>query len=134
MDGGRLNTTKKQIAKDKRTGRWARERIAELWQGDISAIISNLRLRRPKRAATQESIDELIGYLDKNRSRVNYAEYRSQGLTVGSGTIESGIKNVVNQRMKGCGMRWAVDRAENMLNLRAAYLSEIGPAAKALAA
>ena len=65
---------------------------------------------------------------------MKYAEYQSQGLTVGSGTIESGIKNVVNQRMKGCGMRWAVDRAENMLNLRAAYLSEIGPAAEKLAA
>lgn len=36
--------------------------------------------------------------------------------------------------MKGCGMRWAVDRAENMLNLRAAFLSEVGPAATALAA
>ena len=113
---------------------WARERIAELKQGNITAIISNLRKRRPRRAAAQESVEELIGYLGKNRSRVNYARYQSQGLTVGSGTIESGIKNVVNQRMKGCGMRWAVDRAENMLNLRAAFLSEVGPAAKALAA
>jgi hypothetical protein len=130
----RATATKKQTAKDRKTGLWARERIAELKQGNISAIISNLRLRRPKRAAAQDFIDELIGYLDKNRSRVNYARYPSQGLTVGSGTIERGIKNVVNQRKKGCGMRWAVDRAENMLNLRAAHLSEVGPAAKVLAA
>lgn len=133
-DKGATRATKKQAEKDRKTDLWASERIAELKQGNISAIISNLRKRRPRRTAAQESVEELIGYLDKNRSRVSYAAYQSQGLTVGSGTIESGIKNVVNQRMKGCGMRWAVDRAENMLNLRAAFLSEVGPAAKALAA
>ncbi len=129
-DKGATGATKKQSAKDRKTGQWARARIAELKLGDIKAIIGNLRQRRPKRAAAREAVEELIGYLDKNRSRVSYAEYREQGLTVGSGTIESGIKNVVNLRMKGCGMRWAVDRAENMLNLRAAYLSDVGPAAQ----
>ena len=64
---------------------------------------------------------------------LSYAEHPSQGLSVGSGTIESGIKNVVNQRMKSCGMSGAEDRAENLLNLRAAYLNESGPAAEALA-
>ena len=59
---------------------------------------------------------------------MRYVKYRSQGLMVGSGAIESGIKNVVNLRMKGCGMRWAMERAENMLNLHAAHLSTVGPA------
>lgn len=133
-DKGATGATAKQTAKDRKTRQWARERVAELKQGDISSIITNLRQRRPKRIAVREAVDELIGYLDKNRSRTSYAKYQSEGLTVGSGTIESGIKNVVNQRMKGCGMRWAVGRAENMLNLRAAYLSDVGPAAKAFAA
>ena len=133
-DKGATRSTSKQTAKDRRTRQWARERIAELKQGDISAIIGDLRLRRPKRAAARDSVEELIGYLDKNRCRTSYAEYQAEGHTVGSGTVESGIKNVVNQRMKGCGMRWAVDRAENMLNLRAAYLSEINPASQVLAA
>ena len=133
-DKGAGVVTKKQSAKDRKTRQWARARIVELKRGDIDAIIDNLRKRRPKRAAAREAVDELIGYLDNNRNRTSYAEYRSQGLTVGSGTIESGIKNVVNLRMKGCGMRWAVDRAENMLNLRAAYLSDVGPAAQLLAA
>lgn len=133
-DKGATGATKKQTAKDRKTGQWARARIAELKLGDINALIANLRQRRPKRAAARDAVEELIGYLDKNRSRTSYAEYRAQGLTVGSGTIESGIKNVVNLRMKGCGMRWAVDRAENMLNLRAAYLSDVGPAAQLMIA
>ena len=133
-DKGATGATKKPTAKDRKTAQWARARIAELKLGDIDAIIDNLRQRRPKRAAARDAVDELISYLDKNRSRTNYAAYRAQGLTVGSGTAESGIKNVVNLRMKGCGMRWAVDRAEKMLNLRAAYLSDVGPAAQLLAA
>jgi hypothetical protein len=124
----------KQSAKDRKTSEWARARIEELKRGDITAIIANLEQRRPKGPSAKESVEELTGYLGGNRSRTKYAEYRSQGLTVGSGSIESGIKNVVNQRMKGCGMRWAVDRAENMLNLRAGYLSDVGPAREALAA
>ena len=76
----------------------------------------------------------MVDYLEDNRERTKYDEYLAKGLTIGSGSIESGITNVVNQRMKGCGMRWAVDRAENMLNLRAAYLSDVGPGRQLLAA
>ena len=40
-----------------------------------------------------------------------------------SGAVESGVKNVVNIRMKGCGMRWNIDRADRLLFVRARYLS-----------
>lgn len=125
---------KKLSAKDKKTAAWAKARISELKKGNIDAIIENLGTRRPKRKEAQESVAALTRYLEDNRSRMNYAQNKADGLTVGSGNIESGIKNVVNQRMKGCGMRWAVDRAENMLNLRAAYLSDVGPGMALLAA
>lgn len=126
--------TKKSASKDHRTAEWAKARIAELKAGDTDAIIKNLRRRRPKRKDAIESVEALIGYLEENKGRMNYAKYKALNLTVGSGNIESGIKNVVNQRMKGCGMRWAVNRADNMLNLRAAYLSDVGPGKLLLAA
>ena len=111
-----------------------RARIAELKEGDIDAAIDNLRQRRPKAKVTREAVRRLIAYLDKNPTRTRHADYRAEGPTVGSGAVESGIENVVNFRMKRCGMRWAVDRAENMLDLRAAYLSTDGPDAELLAA
>jgi hypothetical protein len=100
----------------------------------VTLILKNLRQLRPKRRAGCEAVESLIDYFETNRGRMKYNEYAEQGLTVGSGTVESGIKNVVNQRMKGCGMRWAVVRAENMLHLRAAYLSDIGEGHQLLAA
>ena len=124
----------KASSKDRRTSEWARARISELKKGNVDAVIANLRSRRPKRAEAAASVEALISYLQDNKPRLKYGECKAAGLTVGSGNIESGIKNVVNQRMKGCGMRWAVDRAENMLNLRAAYLSDIGPARELLVA
>ncbi len=126
--------SKKPSSKDRKTAAWAKARIAELKKGNIDAIIENLYQRRPRRKEAQTSVESLIGYLEENKGRMNYAKYKSENLTVGSGNIESGIKNVVNQRMKGCGMRWAVDRAENMLNLRASYLSDVGPGKEMLAA
>lgn len=132
-DKGARNVIKLS-AKDIKTGQWARARIEELKRGDIDAIIADLRRRRPRRAEAKEAVDELVGYLDANRSRMDYPSYVDHGLTVGSGSIESGVKNVVNMRMKGCGMRWAVDRAEHMLHLRAAFLSDVGPGHDRLAA
>jgi len=54
---------------------------------------------------------------------MRYDRYRKRGLMIGSGVVESGIKNVVNQRMKGCGMRWSKEGAESMIFLRCRYLS-----------
>jgi transposase len=54
-DKGATRATRKQAEKDRKTDLWAFERIAELKQGNISAIISNLRKRRPRRTAAQES-------------------------------------------------------------------------------
>ena len=121
-------------AKDRKTSEWAHARCSELDNSDLDAVLANLRSRRPKQREVQEAIDNLIHYLEENRGRTDYATYRDQGLSVGSGSIESGIKNVVNLRMKGCGMRWAENRAEDMLHLRAAYLSDKGPFAQLKAA
>lgn len=112
---------------DLQTRAWANARIDELTAGDVDAVLADLRSQRPSREEAKEAVSGLMGYLEDNQERMRYAEYRAQGLMVGSGAIESGIKNVVNLRMKGCGMRWALERAENMLNLRAAHLSTVGP-------
>ena len=113
---------------DKQTCAWANARIEELKAGDVEAVLADLRSQRPSNEEAKEAVLGLMRYLEDNRERMRYAEYRAQGFMVGSGVIESAIKNVVNLRMKGCGMRWAIERAENMLHLRAAHLSSVGPA------
>ena len=43
---------------------------------------------------------------------------------MGSGAIESAIRRVINQRLKGNGIMWLQENAEAMLVLRAAALTD----------
>lgn len=110
-----------------RTERWVKQKESLLWEGKVEDVIDSLeKLKRKQRnPQRRKALQDLIRYYTNNKDRMNYALYREKGLPVGSGGIESGIKNVVNLRMKGCGMRWNKERAEAMLFLRARYLSEI---------
>jgi hypothetical protein len=59
------------------------------------------------------------GYFLRNKEKMNYAELREQGLPIGSGAIESGIRRVINLRLKNNGMFWREEHAEEMLQVRA---------------
>lgn len=62
-------------------------------------------------------------YLTKNRDRMRYADFRAQGLFVGSGVVEAGCKTVIGQRLKQSGMEWSVRGANDIIALRCAMLS-----------
>jgi hypothetical protein len=53
-----------------------------------------------------------------------YAAYREAGYPVGSGSVESACKVVVQERMKQAGMRWSRPGAQAMLALRSILLGE----------
>jgi hypothetical protein len=55
---------------------------------------------------------------------MDYVTYRQAGYPVGSGSVESGCKVVVQARMKQAGMRWSRQGAQAMLALRCILLSE----------
>jgi hypothetical protein len=63
-------------------------------------------------------------YLTANQSRMNYAEYRRDGLPVTTALMESMVKEV-NQRVKGTEMFWNDPQgAEAILQVRAAALCD----------
>ena len=49
---------------------------------------------------------------------MRYHWFRSRGLFVGSGVVESGCKTVIGQRLKLSGMRWTVAGADAIVALR----------------
>lgn len=67
---------------------------------------------------TVEKIDAVLRYYDNNASRMGYAECRERGLPQGSGAVESAVRRVVNQRLKGNSIYWTEDHAEDVLHLR----------------
>jgi len=54
---------------------------------------------------------------------MQYADFKRQGLFIGSGVIEVDCKNVIGKRLKQSGMHWTVRGANAIIALRCAILS-----------
>src|SRR6266852_4072314 len=64
-----------------------------------------------------------LTYLQNNKERMRYADYRRQGLPITSSYVESAVKQI-NYRVKGTEKFWNEAGAEELLQLRADYLSD----------
>ena len=56
--------------------------------------------RKTMSAETQREHDKLLNYLRNNVGRMDYPTYLKKGWQIGSGTIDSACKTVVNQRLR----------------------------------
>lgn len=79
-----------------------------------------------RKPGLRDVLDEVLGYFRNQAHRMEYPEYEANGWCIGSGVVESGCKTVVNQRLKGAGMRWSEDGAHAVCHVRALYRSEPG--------
>ena len=59
----------------------------------------------------------------RNRKYRKYDEYLRQGLPIASGCVEGACKNLIKDRMERSGMRWSLEGAEAMIQMRSLYLS-----------
>ena len=81
-----------------------------------------MRLKAPS-SDLQATIDKTIHYFQTNAERMRYAQFRRQGLFVGSGVVEAACKTIVGQRLKQSGMHWSVRGANAIVALRCLDLS-----------
>ncbi len=63
-------------------------------------------------------IQEKLTYLQKREAHMQYPAYQAAGWPIGSGSVESANKLVVEARLKGAGMRWHRQNVNPMLVLR----------------
>jgi hypothetical protein len=109
--------------------------MTALWQGRVGEVIADLEARlqglEPIPSAgtlpptdPREVLRRTLTYLRNNANRMNYPEYRKQGLPVSSSMVESLIKEM-NYRVKGTEKFWDnPEGAEAILQVRAALLSD----------
>jgi hypothetical protein len=64
------------------------------------------------------TIQENLAYLQKREAHMQYPTYQAAGWPIGSGSVESANKVVVEARLKGAGMRWDRQNVNSMLVLR----------------
>ncbi len=63
-------------------------------------------------------MEEKLTYLQKREAHMQYPTYQEAGWPIGSGSVESANKLVVEARLKGAGMRWGRQNVNPMLVLR----------------
>jgi hypothetical protein len=103
------------------------------WRGEVAQVIEELRHRQttlglpPTDAPDTDPrklVAKTITYLENNQARMDYPEYRRQGLPVTTAWMESLVKEI-NYRAKGTEMFWNdPEGAEAILQVRAAALSD----------
>ncbi len=89
----------------------------------IVAVLDTLLLP-PRTPSVQAQYETTLNYIRNNLHRMDYPTYVANGWSIGSGSVESACKTVVNQRLKLAGMRWSEDGTDEMCHLRAMFRSE----------
>jgi hypothetical protein len=95
-----------------------------LWSGRLRPLFHDIRQRYPRGQPWPDEVRQAVGYFFANRRRMRYRWFRQQGYPVGSGTVESACKVVVEGRLKQGGMLWSRTGAQAMLALRSTVLSD----------
>lgn len=88
-----------------------------LWQGKVNDAIEQLQPWQDQQAQS------FIVYLTHHQTRiVNYAYFQAEGISIGSGTIESTVKQI-SARIKLSGAQWKSENVPQVLLHRCAYLN-----------
>lgn len=101
---------------ERKRRKWLKQMKSRLKQGDIEFIIDELK--QLARGRNTKVVKTEIGYFEENKERMRYDDIKNKRLPLGSGAMESGIRQVVNMRLKNAGMFWNKENAEGFLHLR----------------
>ena len=98
---------------------WLEETTQALWDGQVEDVIAACKAL----SQTCLQASQAVTYFTNNKERMRYDRFRAAGYMIGSGTIESGCKQIVTQRLKLPGAQWIVVGAVHTAKARSAWLS-----------
>jgi len=96
--------------------KWLKRGTQLLDVGRIEDLLAHIRTMAVGRRGA--AVSEASAYFVTHMERMRYAVFKKAGLPIGSGAVESGVRRVVNLRMKGNSIYWLEDHAEAILHLR----------------
>lgn len=99
---------------------WLQCHSRRLHDGALSTVV---RACKALAAQAPDAVAKARHYFAANRTRLRYAKFRALGYQIGSGTMESGCKQLGAQRLKLAGARWSRAGARLLVKARAAALN-----------
>ena len=115
--------------------------MTAVWQGRVSRVIDDLRDWQSRLGTADKHTPDqdpraivatTLTYLQNNTPRMNYPQYRREGLPITSCLVESLIKEL-NHRVKGTEQFWnrpSAQEGESILQVTASLLSDGDPLTK----
>lgn len=103
------------------------ERLRVLLQGKAGRMIGGLKQMLSKHelsGARKHCLEQVIGYLERNRKHMRYEICLAKGYPIGSGVIEGACRNLINDRLELTGMSWTLQGAESIMRLRAVHINK----------
>jgi hypothetical protein len=94
---------------------WVNDKLHQIDSGGVRQVIRTLK---GYQGQGQERITSLFKYLKRFKDAVNYDYFRTQGLPIGSGEVESAHRYIPQKRLKISGATWHPDTINPMLALR----------------
>ncbi len=96
---------------------------AQRWTADLKALLFKGEIHLILQHFDRYTLHNFADYFREHARRMQYAQFRAAGFPIGSGGVESGVKQF-KQRLTGPGMRWSRPALDRMVVLRSAVLSQ----------
>jgi hypothetical protein len=91
--------------------------------GQIDDLLAAVRARLPRSGPRRKATLKAMHYFEHNAPHMRYADFRAQGLFIGSGVVEAGCRTVIGARFKRSGMFWTVRGLNAIAAARCCLLS-----------
>lgn len=99
--------------------KWVKQQKRRLLKGQLELFTK--ALKKACYGCKSTIVKREWRYFRTHLPHMAYGDLKGNGLPIGSGAVESGIRRVINLRLKGAGIFWHEDVAEAMLLLRSYY-------------
>ncbi len=96
---------------------------AQCWTDDLKAHLFKGEIHLIREQFNRYDLGRFADYFEEHVRRMQYVQFRAAGFPIGSGGVESGVKQF-KQRLSGPGMRWSRPALDRMIVLRSAVLGD----------
>jgi len=100
---------------------FAQDRLLRILRGEVAGVIRGMRRMASERGLKGSALKEVntaCNYFENNSARMRYHEYLEAGYPIASGVIEGACRHIIKDRMEHGGMRWTLQGAQAMLDVR----------------
>jgi hypothetical protein len=105
---------------------WIGPQLHELRHGEAKNVLAAMATLAEGAGLSAQTVETILArrsYLARREEQIQYAAFARAGYCIGSGSVESANKHVVQARLKGAGMQWSPVSVNALLALRCAERS-----------